>query len=110
MSAAECEHVVASFDSRQKSGKWFKRDEFDTSTENSSEIRQWLGKVEMHGVAAVVWIGLKDGIRIAFKDFICFYDDLWFPSSDDVLLMSQDGNTSVMLSHEELFTWYSACD
>ncbi|MFN0050615.1 MAG: hypothetical protein ACKV0T_00400 [Planctomycetales bacterium] len=105
LSSHECEQVLAKFMLEKERNKWFQCDEFDTSDKSPGEVREWLRTLGIQGPVSVVWIGLGEGIHIDFSDFVHFYDDLWFPSSDDVLVVSSPGtDAAVMLSHEELFT------
>lgn len=105
LSASECEAVIALFRSEFDSGKWVMCGEAETSDWSSEEVRKWLMSVGIQGDVNVVWIGLHEGIRLDYSKFVEFYDDLWFPASDDVLVVTLDRVASLEISHEELFRW-----
>jgi hypothetical protein len=50
---------------------------------------------------SVLWLGESAGVVIEGERFIAHYDDLWYPGSDDVWVLSPGSGTLIMLSHEE---------
>jgi hypothetical protein len=72
------------------------------------EAKEWLRRSQICVQVSIVWINLREGITIQFHHFVQFYDDLWFPSSDDLLIVSKDGPLAFAFSHEEVLTRHEA--
>lgn len=99
----ECQSVVARFRTDSQAGNWTAFKVADTSDWTPEEVRKWLASLEIRGEVKVVWIGLQEGIKLDYRVFVSFYDDLWFPASDDVLLVTSSGDCALEMSHEEIF-------
>jgi hypothetical protein len=48
-----------------------------------------------------LWLGFDGGVRIKAKDFVSSVESLWYPSRDDVLLLSTNSDSVALLDHEE---------
>ncbi|MGE0870225.1 MAG: hypothetical protein AB7P03_16795 [Kofleriaceae bacterium] len=51
-------------------------------------------------LVSIVWASDRFGISLRFDLFVAWFDDLWFPSSDDVII-AVDGRLRLLLDHEE---------
>ena len=80
---------------------------YDASNASPLEVREWLDGLRISGVVDITWIGINESIRLDFSVFATFYDDLWFPGSDDVWITSSSMNWLLEFSHEEVFSLYS---
>ena len=58
----------------------------------------------------VFWFGSEFGIRIPSDVFCDFYDDLWYPASDDVLIADIPNKRGLVISHEEELTFWERRD
>jgi hypothetical protein len=56
-------------------------------------------------LVAVVWPALRAGAWLRFGAFVDSFDDLWHPSSDDVLVTDEERTWMITLDHEEIFTF-----
>lgn len=50
----------------------------------------------------VVWAWSRDAVRLKFDDFVTWYDDWWYPASDDVWVLDVGCRWLVELDHEEV--------
>jgi hypothetical protein len=80
--------------------------QLDATRLKDEEIRDWLKKLDIQGLVTVIWLFEREGIEIDYAIFAQFYDDLWYPSGDDVWVISEDGSRVVQIDHEELFYFY----
>ena len=71
-----------------------------------NQVKEWLSQSDIQGVVSLVWIDFGEGVNVDFKDFIHHYDDLWYPSSDNLVILSLDGQRALTLSHEEILCRY----
>ena len=55
----------------------------------------------------VVWPAFGEAVRIDREVFIEHYDDLWYPSSDDVVARQVGRDGALVITHEEQFTYFS---
>ncbi len=53
----------------------------------------------------VIWPYERAGVEMRYADFVRHYDELWFPSSDDVLVMTDRRDWVLELDHEETVTF-----
>lgn len=53
----------------------------------------------------VVWPYERAGVRMRFRDFVRYYDDLWYPSSDDLLITNGTKTWLLEVNHEETVTF-----
>ena len=49
----------------------------------------------------VCWPAFAEGFRMRWSVFLAHLDDLWYPSSDDVIVISSKGLWALELTHEE---------
>jgi len=56
-------------------------------------------------MVACLWFSGLDGIALCYADFVAYYDDLWYPASDDVLVMNRTCSWFLAIDHEELITF-----
>jgi hypothetical protein len=66
------------------------------------EVRSWLSSlpVDAECLASVDWARDGLGVEIPFSVFMRYFDDLWYPSSDDVVVVFSDGAV-LLIDHEE---------
>ena len=81
------------------------------SSHEPETVRRWLGELPIkEEVVYIYFVSDKQGIRLSFNLFIKHYDDLWFPSSDDVWITNKSLSWLLELDHEEVFTYYAPSD
>ncbi len=56
----------------------------------------------------VVWCSIETGISIVFREFVQYYDDLWYPSSDDVWVTQGSLPWLIEFHHEEIITFVAS--
>ena len=76
-------------------------------------VESMAGQVLVQAVGAVLgvggfddqvlalWLGFDGGVRIRTQDFLQNIESLWYPSRDDVLLLSMSSDSVALLDHEE---------
>lgn len=68
-----------------------------------SDVRSLLSQVPLgRQVVEVVWPFDRVAFRIDYADIVRHYDDLWYPSRDDVWILSPDRTNVVGIDHEEV--------
>ena len=79
-------------------------DEVDIAHLDSSSVKQLLQTWESHVGSSwvAVWPWNREAIEVAARDFIQHYDDLWYPSSDDVWITNDRTDWLIELNHEEM--------
>jgi hypothetical protein len=72
-----------------------------------SEVRQFLLslKVAHDEIVWLIWCSDETGISITFRDFVQYYDDLWYPSSDDIWVTEKSLSWLLEFDHEEIVTF-----
>lgn len=82
--------------------------ERDVSNWDADDTKAWLRPLGSLEVAPVVvlWPALRSGISARFDEFVDAYDDLWFPSSDDVWVFPPSEDWLLELDHEEIFRYF----
>lgn len=50
----------------------------------------------------IVWASEAYGVVLRFRDFVAFYDDWWYPSSDDVWVSAHNASWLLELDHDEM--------
>jgi hypothetical protein len=80
--------------------------EVDVSRLTEAEVRSWLGAlpVASEQPVLVAWPANRVGAEMPFSVVISNFDDLWYPSMDDVVLLWPDGALLIM-DHEERFSF-----
>ena len=76
--------------------------------ERSGKVRKILSQFPLlpESQVKVYWDATRDGILITYKLFIKYYDDLWYPSSDDVWIFDDGLEWLLEISHEEEIAFY----
>lgn len=54
----------------------------------------------------ILWCSNNVGIKIPYHFFCKFYDDLWYPSSDDVWVYDTQNKFCLEISHEEIVMFW----
>lgn len=108
MTRAQCATMLESFRPDGFIEQWELVEEYNAQDVSADEIRSWLLKSQIQGLASFLWIPFRDGVTIDFALFVRFYDDLWFPSSDDLLIVSSKDHVALLISHEEVMSRYKA--
>ncbi len=81
---------------------------FDVSSLGLDEIRYRLREVELEqeSMIEIVYPALRQGLTMRWRDFVRYYDDLWYPGVDDVIVIQRGGLVFLSLSHEEYLTLF----
>lgn len=53
-------------------------------------------------MVTILWASTRHGAALTFGDFVSWYDDLWYPSADDVWVLVPEGSWLIELDHEEV--------
>jgi hypothetical protein len=71
------------------------------------EVKEFLSSLEITNDEAVrlIWRADEAGISIIFRDFVQYYDDLWYPSSDDVWVVEESLSWLLEFDHEEFIAF-----
>jgi hypothetical protein len=75
---------------------------------SDDETRNMLSKLPILLDAQVnlVWASQGAGIIIPYLTFIKYFDDLWYPGSDDIWIYEDGMEWILEISHEEKITFY----
>ena len=78
----------------------------DISEDDPEDVRSYLLSLGIPADERVtaVWLSTRAGIALRFADLVRHYDDLWFPSRDDLWVTNQAMSWFVGIDHEELVT------
>lgn len=97
---------------KKKSGYFSKLKEYDASDEDPTAIKTWLHSLVKNNVEVlVIWLNFNIGVGIDYHLFVENYDELWYPSSDDIWIVSSELTPWVIeLDHEEIFSFQSTID
>src|SRR5262249_23176674 len=75
---------------------------FDAQEIDTAAVVDWL---RAQGIGdepvKVYWLSDREGISIRLNDFLEFFDELWFPSSDDIVVESQSKMFVIGIDDEE---------
>lgn len=84
-----------------------KTQEVDFSDATKEEVLSWLKNLPISKkIVHLYWVSPREGIKLNFDDFAANYDELWYPSTDDVLVVDIDKRWIIVLNHEEIFSLY----
>ena len=74
---------------------------------DSNKVKQFLLSLNIpqDKIVRVIWCSTKTGISILFRDFVEYYDDIWYPSSDDVWVTEESLSWLLDFDHEEIVTF-----
>ena len=103
--------VIGQVESKIENGILKKKGIYDISDMEFEEAKDILlsnQSLYHNDEVLVIWGFEKFGVVIPYKVFCHFFDDLWYPSSDDVLVTDESMNNCVGISHEEIITFWSA--
>ena len=79
-------------------------------TELSSEqLKKYLRNlpVDKNSNVLVIWASYRSAVLIPYSLLVENYDELWFPSADDVFVTDKEMNWLLVIDHEEIFSFYS---
>lgn len=69
----------------------------------SSLIRSlWVPQMPIN----LIWLGDAIGISISVDLFASYWDDIWYPSSDDMIAFVSESHPIAYFSHEEMLYLY----
>ncbi|GAB1641402.1 hypothetical protein [Krasilnikovia sp. MM14-A1259] len=76
----------------------------DVSFARGDEVRSWLSALVAGEPPSVlvVWLADRTAAEMPFPVLLERYDDLWYPSMDDVAVIFPDGGL-LLMDHEERF-------
>ncbi len=78
---------------------------FDASDADRDEVIAWMKSLNLgNPVVEVFWLADRAGLAMRLDDFIEHYDDLWFPSADDVCIADAAREWMLEIDHEEKLT------
>lgn len=84
-----------------------KTQEVDFSDTTKEKVLSWLKNLPISKkIVYLYWVSPREGIKLNFDDFAANYDELWYPSTDDVLVVDIDRRWIIVLNHEEIFSLY----
>src|SRR5262249_28890113 len=77
------------------------------SDSSPEEVRNLLFSYRPDSIeVTLLWLSDRYGIVISFTDFVRYYDDLWFPSRDDLWITNESFDWLIELNHEETLTLF----
>lgn len=73
----------------------------------AAEVRAKLNEFELliGSPVVVLLVAEHDGVLMEWPEAVAYYDDIWYPGSDDLLLLGTGRLGFVSLSHEEELVW-----
>ena len=54
----------------------------------------------------VCWPAFREGFKIKWDVFTAHFDDFWYPSSDDIMVISPTGFWALEITHEETVRFF----
>lgn len=82
-----------------------KEQHIDAANMEPAEVRSWLSSLGLdRQEVEIVWLNDRDGARMGIDLFIMHYDELWYPSSDDIMISNATLSWILTIDHEEMFT------
>jgi hypothetical protein len=84
--------------------------EFKAAGDDVESARRWLQELNIRGRVMVIWVPDLVGLEIEYGKFADYFDDFWYPSSDDVWVITEDGAQVLELNHEEEFALFQRVD
>lgn len=78
----------------------------DVSDLDEDDVRQWLFAlpVDVSSLVLVMWPAERIAAEVPFSVLVDRYDDLWYPSIDDVVVVWPGGGL-LLMDHEERFSF-----
>ncbi|SRR5579884_1351018 len=85
--------------------------ELEVADSDKEQVIRWFRSLTLpNGVVNVYWVAQREGIQTPLDVFVSNYDDLWFPSSHDVVVEDQERRFLLILDHEEHFSFWKRCE
>ncbi|HYO54672.1 hypothetical protein [Archangium sp.] len=80
----------------------------DVRDDAPSGVREWLTGLPIGPAEPIIvlWSDSRSGIRATYGGVVAAYDELWYPSSDDVWIRATSGDWLLELCHEEVFRFF----
>lgn len=77
----------------------------DVSDLVGDEVRPWLSGLypSVNFPVLVAWVADRIAAKMPFSTFVDRFDDLWYPSLDDVIVIWSDGGVLLIEHSERLF-------
>ena len=70
------------------------------------EVKDVLTPLSQHlNIVYILWFSDNVICKIEYSHFIQFYDDLWYPASDDILIVPADYKWIISIDHEEILKY-----
>jgi hypothetical protein len=87
----------------------YQRKSISISENNPDDVREYLLGLPIGKDIKInlFWVSINAGISLSFYNFVINYDELWYPSSDDVWLTDKDHSFLLCIDHEENISYYS---
>ena len=83
----------------------FRQVQQDISDSSAEQVRRLLLSYQAPDSSVVlVWPADRFGVVILYSDFVAHYDDLWYPSRDDLWVTNYSFGWVIEISHEEVLT------
>lgn len=79
----------------------------DISDMDPEQVMTVIGILDVPGdePVLVLWPSYQTGISTLYSEFVKHYDELWYPSSDDVWITDQYYTWLIIFDHEEVVTF-----
>jgi len=83
--------------------EWPTRESCNAQDWSLEQIKLWCSQWSplFKNDSAALWVDDRCGISIAYDEAMQFLDELWFPSADDLFIISSDGLAVLFIDHEE---------
>jgi len=80
---------------------------FDGRDADLQAMSHWLAAQDLDNEPAIVyWPYDHEAAIMNINDFIKNFDDLWYPSADDVIVLPDSGTHVLFIDHEEYMNLY----
>lgn len=77
----------------------------DISSVSQAEVRKVLSPMrDATEVVWLIWVQYLSGVMVRYDEFVNYYDDFWYPSSDDLWITNSAVTFLIEISHEEMLT------
>lgn len=81
--------------------------ENDFSDSTREEIIEWFYKLSIaDNLVKIYWHSISEGISTEFETFVGNFDEIWYPSSDDVWITGNTKSWLIQIDHEEKFSFF----
>lgn len=90
---------------RELASDFQEKEVFDASDADTIDIVAWLESLSLaDDPVRVIWVSHREGCDVSLHNVFRFFDRLWYPSSDDMIVISKNGNYLLQFDHEEQFS------